>query len=334
MQSWQTDVLNLYFKLSVKPMLRHARSIKSVRAFTHVVDQISGPLLLPRHTKITRVQGDNFPCRCDWIDTPQSRPDRVILYLPGGAYIMRTPRLHSAMVSRLCTQAETRALVCFYRLAPEDPFPACLEDSVAAYEWLLEQGYLPQNIVIAGDSAGGGLTLSTLLALRDAQRPMPACAVMMSPLLDVGEAAPSRIKNSRTDSALPSPYDRGINPRPLCLNGRDIKDPMVSPIYGEYQGLPPMYVLVSDSEMLLDDSLRLARRAQLYNVEVRVDIWRRVPHVWPAIPFLPESAESLQRCGKFIAAHLGKEQDDAGKPDSRAISKAQAKKHATRGVSA
>jgi acetyl esterase/lipase len=218
------------------------------------------------------------------------------------------------MISRLCTQADARALACFYRLAPEHPFPACVEDSVAAYDWLLEQGYHPEHIAIAGDSAGGGLTLSTLLALRDLNRPMPSCAVMMSPLLDVGDSTPSRFKNARSDSALPHPNERGINPRLLYLNERDPKDPMVSPIYGEYHGLPPMYLLVSDSEMLLDDSLRLARRAQLYKVAVRVDIWRRVPHVWPSMPFLPEAKDSLQRAGTFIATHMDAAQAAAGQP--------------------
>jgi monoterpene epsilon-lactone hydrolase len=131
---------------------------------------------------------------------------------------------------------------------------------------------------------------------------------MMSPLLDAGDMAPSRTRNALSDSALPHPNARGINPRPLFLGGEDPKNPLVSPIYGEYLGLPPMYVLVSDSEMLLDDSLRLARRAQLFNVTVRVDIWRRVPHVWTAMPFLPEGRDGLQRAGRFIAANTASSQ--------------------------
>jgi monoterpene epsilon-lactone hydrolase len=312
MQSWQTDLLNLYLRTSVKPLLRRARSLKNARAVVRVVDQTLGRLSIPRHTRIESAQASSVNCRCDWIDPPlvgqgsdRARDhSRVILYLPGGAYIVRTPNAHSAMISRLCSQADARALVCYYRLAPENPFPACLEDSVAAYEWLLKQGYRPEQIVVAGDSAGGGLALSTLLALRDAKRPLPACAVMMSPLLDSGEMAPSRAKNARSDAVLPPAAGRGINPRPMFLGGHDPKNPLVSPIYGEYQGLPPMYVMVSDSEMLMDDSLRLARRAQLYKVEVRVDIWRKAPHVWPAMPFLPESRDSLERAGRFIVRHV------------------------------
>jgi monoterpene epsilon-lactone hydrolase len=303
MQSWQTDLLNLYLRTTIKPLLRHARSIRTVRGVMTLSDKTAGRLMIPRHTRVERAAADSVDCRCDWINTPNSQPERVILYLPGGAYISRTPRLHTSMVSRLCTESGARALICYYRLAPEHPFPACLEDAVAAYDWLLEQGYQPDQISIAGDSAGGGLTLSTLLKLRDLKRPLPACAVMMSPLLDTGDTAPSRTRNAMSDTALPHPNARGINPRPLFLAGEDPKNPLVSPIYGEYQGLPPMYVLVSDSEMLLDDSLRLARRAQLFNVIVRVDIWRRVPHVWTAMPFLPESKDGLQRAGKFISQH-------------------------------
>ncbi len=303
MQSWQTDLLNLYLRVTVKPMLRYTRSVTSVRKAMTLTDKTFGRLIMPRDTRVTTAAADSIACRCDWIDTATSRREQVILYLPGGAYILRTPHMHAAMVSRLCTQSGARALICYYRLAPEHPFPACLEDSVAAYDWLLQQGYKPEQITIAGDSAGGGLTLSTLLKLRDTGRPLPACAVMMSPLLDAGDTAPSRSKNALSDSALPHPNERAINPRPLFLAGEDPKNPLISPVYGEYHGLPPMYVLVSDSEMLLDDSLRLARRAQLYSVKVRVDIWRRVPHVWTAMPFLPEAKDGLQRAGKFIAGH-------------------------------
>jgi acetyl esterase/lipase len=308
MSSWQTDLLNLYLRSTMKPLLRHVSSLQTVRGVMRAVDQTLGRLAIPAKSSVQSAPVSNSRCRCDWIDCApsdeqQTPAQRVILYLPGGAFVMRTPNLHSAMVSRLCRQAGARALICFYRLAPEHPFPACLEDSVAAYDWLLLEGYQPEQIVIAGDSAGGGLALSTLLALRDSKRPMPACAVLMSPLLDATEMAPSRMKNARSDSALPHPSMRGINPRPMMLGGHDSRNPLISPIYGDYDDLPPIYVMVSDSEMLLDDSLRLARRAQLFNVDVRVDIWRKTPHVWPSMPFLPESAESLERAGNFIRQH-------------------------------
>ena len=191
-----------------------------------------------------------------------------------------------------------------YRLAPEHPFPACLDDALLAYEWLLDQGIAADRIAIAGDSAGGGLTLSTLLSLRDRKLPLPGCAYMLSPLLDVSDHAPSRWKNALSDSALPAPKNRALNPRPLYLGENDPADPIVSPINGDFTGLPPLYIQVSDSEMLLDDSLRLARRGHTYGVEVNVDIWRKVPHVWQIAGFLPESGEALDKAARFLRQHI------------------------------
>jgi monoterpene epsilon-lactone hydrolase len=300
MQSWQTDFLNLQLSLSVKPLLRHVGSIDRIRKWVRVSDNLLGRVAIPRGTEREPVTIPGADFDAEWICAGDARPDRVLLYLPGGAYVMRTPNMHTAMVSRLCKHANARALMTYYRLAPEYPFPACLEDSVLAYRWLLDQGIPPGNIVIAGDSAGGGLTLSTLLAIKDKKLPMPACAYMLSPLLDVSDQAPSRWKNALSDTALPAPAKRAINPRPLYLGEHDPKDPMVSPINGNFSGLPPLYIQVSDSEMLLDDSLRLARRGHTYDVEVKVDIWRKVPHVWQAFPFLPESDDALEKAGRFL----------------------------------
>ncbi|MCB1846435.1 MAG: alpha/beta hydrolase [Halieaceae bacterium] len=267
-------------------------------------DNTIGRLAIPRNTlrEPARIPGAKF--EAEWVSAADTDPRRVILYLPGGAYVIRMPNAHTGMVSRLCSNANAKALMAYYRLAPEDPFPACLEDAVLAYRWLLRQGIEPDRIIIAGDSAGGGLTLSTLLALKERKLPMPACAYMLSPLLDVSDKAPSRWKNSASDTALPAPKDRALNPRPLYLGDNSPEDPLVSPINGNFDGLPPMYVQVSDSEMLLDDSLRLARRAHIYNVEVSVDIWRKVPHVWQAMGFLPESREALEKAGTYIRNHV------------------------------
>ncbi len=303
MQSWQTDLLNILLRTSIKPLLRRTRSIARARAVVDIFDKSVGRLAIPAGTRQQTAYDAQIDCRCDWIENSETPTDRVILYLPGGAYVIRTPNVHSGMIARLCAEAEASAFVCYYRLAPEHPFPACLQDCVAAYDWLLQQGYRAEQIILAGDSAGGGLTLATLLKLRELERPMPACAVMFSPFLDTGEIAPSRVKNARFDATLPAAGDRTIHPRHL-LGSPDAKNPLVSPIYGDFHDLPPMYVLVSDSEVLTDDSLRLARRAQLFDVLVKVDIWRKVPHVWTAMPFLPEAREGLQRAGTFIRQHV------------------------------
>ena len=303
-QSWQTDLLNLQLTLTVKPMFKYVSSLERIRQMVKLMDNTVGRLAIPRGTlrELVRIPGAKF--EAEWVLPDKTDSERVLLYLPGGAYVIRMPNAHSGMVSRLCKNANARALMAYYRLAPEHPFPACLEDAVLAYRWLLRQGIEPGRIIIAGDSAGGGLTLSTLLALKDRGLPMPACAYMLSPLLDVSDKSPSRWKNALSDTALPAPKQRALNPRPLYLGDNAPDDPLVSPINGNFAGLPPMYVQVSDSEMLLDDSLRLARRAHIYNVEVSVDIWRKVPHVWQAMGFLPESREALEKAGAYIRNHV------------------------------
>ena len=302
MQSWQTDLVNLYLSLSVKPALRHVTSLRAIRAAISLADKTAGRIASPGKTEITDVLSISDNCQLKWITRKDSPGEskRVVLYLPGGAYIMRTPNLHAALASRICREADASSLICYYRLAPEYPFPACLEDALEAYDLLLSKGIAGEDIAIAGDSAGGGLALSLLLAIRDSSRPCPACAVLMSPLLDAGDHAPSRAQNSSSDAALPHPRQRGINPRLMYVGEHDPSDPLISPIHGEFHDLPPIYVLVSDSEMLLDDSLRLARRANMFRTEVRVDIWRKVPHVWVSMPFLPESAEGIKRIGAFL----------------------------------
>lgn len=304
MQSWQTDLLNLQLSLSVKPMLKHMGSIDRIRKLVGFSDDTIGKMALPKGTEREPVTIPGADFNAEWVQTDGTQPGRVLLYLPGGAYVMRTPNLHAGMVSRLCKCANARALVAYYRLAPEHPFPACLDDAIRAYQWLLDQGIPADDIAIAGDSAGGGLTLSTLLAIKEKKLPMPACAYMLSPLLDVSDHAPSRWKNAMSDAALPAPKRRGINPRPLYVGENDMHDPMVSPINGDLSQLPPLYIQVSDSEMLLDDSLRLARRGHTYDVEVKVDLWHKVPHVWQAFAFLPESMEALEKAGSFLRDNI------------------------------
>lgn len=302
MQSWQTDLVNTYLSLSVKPILRHVSSLRLIRGVINMVDGTVGRLAAPGKVTTSTVDNPEINCVLTRITPTELAADngRVILYLPGGAYIMRTPHLHAALVSRICLEANSSALICYYRLAPEHPFPAGLDDALDTYDSLLATGHKPEDIIVAGDSAGGGLALSLLLAIRDSKRPVPGCAVLMSPLLDAGDEAPSRVKNSKTDSALPHPAQRAVNPRALYAGDHDYKHPYISPIYGTFEKLPPIYVLVSDSEMLLDDSLRLARKAHMYQTDVRVDVWQKVPHVWVSMPFLPESVDGMHRIGKFI----------------------------------
>ena len=180
-QSWQTDLLNLQLTLTVKPMFKYVSSLERLRQMVKLMDDTVGRLAIPRGTRREAVKIPGAQFEAEWVLPDKTDSERVLLYLPGGAYVIRMPNAHTGMVSRLCRNANARALMAYYRLAPEYPFPACLEDSVLAYRWLLRQGVEPGRIVIAGDSAGGGLTLAAALRLRELGVPLPDALVVFSP---------------------------------------------------------------------------------------------------------------------------------------------------------
>jgi acetyl esterase/lipase len=237
----------------------------------------------------------------EWIAAPGANADRVILYLHGGGYVIGSINTHRAMVSRIARASNARALAIDYRLAPEHPFPAAVEDATAAYRWLLAQGYKPGKIVIAGDSAGGGLTIVLLLAIRDAGLPMPAGAVPISPWTDLegtGESVHTRAAR-----------DVMVNMENLTSSAKqyygthDPKDPLVSPVHGNFRGLPPMLIQVGDAEILLDDATRVAKSAKAAGVDVELEVWDEMPHVWHVFAkLLPEGQQAIDKIGKFVIA--------------------------------
>ncbi|MDI1449828.1 alpha/beta hydrolase [Polyangium sp. 6x1] len=236
-----------------------------------------------------------------WITPPGVDTSRVILYLHGGAYILGSPETHLEMVFRLAKCAGARALSVDYRLAPEHAWPACREDAVAAYRWLLGQGVAPSHIAIAGDSAGGGLTLSTLLALRDAELPMPSCAALFSPWVDFTSSGDSAKTNGSGDPM--------VDPRGMAMMVGAIlqgKDPeKSSPLFAEVGGLPPLFVQVGTAEVLLDDSRRLVDKVKAAGGEAVLDAWEHMIHGFQAFPtYLPEATSATERAGEFVRARL------------------------------
>lgn len=242
----------------------------------------------------------------EWLEPAGANPGRVMLYLHGGSYVTGSCDSHRGLVARLAQAGGLRALLTEYRLAPEHPFPAALEDAVAAYRGLLQAGYSPQQVVIAGDSAGGGLTLATLLALRDAGDPLPAAAVCISPLTDLactGESVQTRAKIdpwlTRASIIFARYYRGSYDP---CL-------PLLSPLYADLGGLPPLLIHVGSDEILLNDSTRLAERAQAAGVEVTLEIWPRMWHVWHIFaPYLPEAKQAIAVIGTFVRQQLGQKE--------------------------
>jgi len=196
----------------------------------------------------------------EWIAAPGATADRVILYLHGGGYVIGSINTHRAMISRIARASDARALAIDYRLAPEHPFPAAVEDAIASYRWLLAQGYKPGRIVIAGDSAGGGLTIAALLAIRDARLPMPAGAVPISPWTDLEGTGDS--VRTRAARDLMVTQENLAHSAKQYYGAHDPKDPLVSPVHANFRGLPPMLIHVGDAEILLDDATRVAKSAK------------------------------------------------------------------------
>jgi monoterpene epsilon-lactone hydrolase len=260
-------------------------------------DQMGMQQQLASGTKIEAVVAGGV--KADWFTTPESENDRVILYLHGGGYIFGSPTSHRGMISRLAKAARARVLALDYRLAPEHPFPAAVEDSTAAYRWLLEQGYKPSKIALAGDSAGGGLTIATLVALREAKTPLPAAAVPISPWVDLEGTGESMKTRAAVDPMVQKEGIAGIAAQ--YLGQTDPKNPLAAPLYADLKGLPPLLIHVGDAETLLSDATRIAEKAKQAGVKVDLKIYPEMIHVWHLFAdILPEAQQAIEEIGGFV----------------------------------
>ncbi len=231
---------------------------------------------------------------------PYAAPyDRHVLYLHGGGFIAGSPAVYRHLAWRIALAAGAQVLSPDYRLAPEHPFPAALDDAVAAYEWLLAEGVEPQQIGLVGDSAGGGLAFSLLLRLRDAARPLPAAVAALSPWTDLALTGASLRRNAAADPMLDVAELPGV--ARSYLAGADPCHPWASPIYGDLAGLPPALIQVGGDEILYDDAARLAARLDRAGGRARLEIWPRMPHVWHLFaPVLPEARRAIGHIGGFL----------------------------------
>jgi len=253
--------------------------------------------------RVEKTAIDGIPA--EWVTPPNAAAGRVLYYLHGGAYCAGSCNSHRHLVAQLARACAARALVIEYRLAPEHRFPAALEDAVAAYKWLLSYGVAPENIVIAGDSAGGGLAVATLIALRDEGVALPQAAVLLSPWTDL-EGTGDSVKTRAA-------YDPWLNPdgivatAGLYIGNLDPRHPLVSPIYADLHGLPPVLVHVGHDEILLDDSTRLVDRLRSAGVEADLKIWEGMWHVFHAFaPEVPEAASAIEEIGAYVKQKLEK----------------------------
>ena len=230
-----------------------------------------------------------------WVDVKGVHHDRVVLYLHGGAFVAETPKFHGALLARICREAHARGLMLSYRLAPEHRYPAALDDCIAAYRWLLDQGLDAGRIIVAGDSAGGNLTLALLLRARDEGLSLPAGAVALSPVADFTFSGDSVQRNDGVDDMFSADLMDALVP--VYLTRPDLRThPHVSPVFGDYAGMPPLLLIVGSTELLLDDSVRVAHRCP----SAQLLVWDGMPHVFPGFGFLPEAREATQRIGRFM----------------------------------
>jgi len=295
--SWQAALVNLLGRITIKPMMSRID-----------LDSINNGKRLKRMAKVvppgTHVEPvDEASFHAVWI-VPDEQPvtRRTILHLPGGGFFAPATDMHRTMLGKLAYRTQSRAMLVSYRLLPEHPFPAGLEDALAAYRFLLNDGVRPEEIVISGDSAGGNLALALLLAARDEGLPLPAACALISPCTDMTFSIASRDTNRWKDPFLPSRNKTGAHDR--YAGDFPLDHPLVSPIFGSFAGFPPMFAFVSSSETLLDDTLVVARKARAEGVDFEVEVWESLPHAWPLFSFLPEAVAAVERLGEFISEHL------------------------------
>lgn len=234
----------------------------------------------------------------------QRRLGRTVLYLHGGGYVMYAPRTYTAFLSRLATDLQAHVIAPVYRLAPEHRFPAAIDDCLHAYRALLDAGHQPRHMILAGESAGANAALVTLQRARDQSMAMPAGAVLMSGGFDFSWASASIETNAGRDAV--------VGTHGLAFLRRwyrpdvDATDPRVSPVFGDFTGLPPLLFQTGDTEVLRDDSVRAAERARAAAVPVRLEVYPKVPHAWHQLaPWLPETRQALRRIRRFADTECG-----------------------------
>lgn len=246
----------------------------------------------------------------EWIRPTAATSDKAILYFHGGGYAIGSCLAHRGIVAKFVKGSGLGALVFDYRLAPEHPFPAALDDAVAAYRWLLAEGISPHRIAFVGDSAGGGLCLATLLALRDQQVPLPAAAVAMSPWTDLTNSGDSWDTNAKVDTLCWREAQIVFSKYYAADN--DPSQPWISPLFGDLHGLPPLLLYAGSDELLRDDATRFAAKAESAGVDVTLRVGKGMFHCYPACaPMFPEATQALAEICAFLNAQIGA--DDAAR---------------------
>lgn len=295
--------LNRLLRTTVKPVLRRMGQPGRVRwALDHGLQLLFRP---PPETRRWPETIAGIPClwATNRATTHPPHPGKVLLYLHGGGYVAGSPKAYTHLLARLARLTQLQVCAPDYRKAPEHPFPAAFDDVVAAYEGLVAQGFEASDIVIGGDSAGGGLALA-LMAHLNAQGIVPAAVFAFSPFVDATFSGASIVQNAEADPLLPA--SRKEQMAEWILAGAAPDDPRISPLFADFKSpLPPVFLQVSNTEILRDDTLRMAERLRAAGAQVEVDLWADPPHVWVFFArLLPEAKEALRRVAEFVTQHV------------------------------
>ncbi len=290
-----TRLRNFIFRTLLKLLFKKEETIAETRATSKKSAKWMGKL--PEGTIVEKTSIDDI--NAEWIYTSKANEDKVILYLHGGGYIIGSADTHRMPCASLTQSTNAKVLLLEYRLAPENPFPAALDDATSAYRWLLMQGFKSENIIIAGDSAGGGLSLALIQVLKEDGLPLPAGVICLSPWTDLTMGFDSHHSKATADPILradnlqlwASSYVDNASPR----------NPLISPAFADFSGFPPLFIQVGSEEVLLDDSLQVAEKAKSAGVDVTLKVWEGLWHVWhTAGDFLPESRAAFEEIGEFV----------------------------------
>jgi len=285
--------------LRSQPVVNPNASVEEARAG---FEQVAS--MFPVDADIKREAVSAGGIKAQWVSTPDGDAGRAVLYLHGGGYVIGSINTHRSLAARLSRASKARVLVIDYRLAPEHPHPSAVDDSVAAYRWMLGQGLKPARMAVAGDSAGGGLTVATLVAIRDAKLPLPGAGACLSPWVDLEGIGESMTTKADVD---PIVQKAGLLQMAAAyLGGKAPRTPLAAPLYADLSGLPPLLIQVGTAETLLDDASRLAERARTAGVTVSYEPWESMIHVWHLFaPMLDEGQQAIDRIGGFVRKQAG-----------------------------
>ena len=280
------------------PMIRLMQTVIPLPVAHWLIKQ--GMARVQLHADLIREAATADGVACEWLIPQNSPTDQVLLYLHGGGFVYGLTPQHLQMGAYLAQKMALRVLMVDYRTAPDHPFPAALDDCVTAYRWLLDQGVPAKNIVVAGDSAGGNLTITMLMKLRDSGNSLPAAAACLSPVADFTPREKPRegFKDPLLSPKAADFYHQGY------VGNNNTQKPLISPVYGDLRGLPPLLVHAGEDEILRDDAVRIAVLAKSDGVDVRLEIYPRMWHVWQLYLTLPQAIQSLDDIADFLKAHL------------------------------